>query len=436
MKKLFQDILLTWLRITAQLQLKKNRPYLIGITGSAGKTSTVNAVAQVLKTKYRVKQTNKGNSETGLPMELLNIPIRNYTGLDWLTVILQSLWQLLFYWPDHQVFVAEMGVDSDQYPKNMSYLLRIFQPQAGVVLNIGHVHGANFSGKNSAQAIAQEKVKLLNSLPANGLAIYSLDHPEIKSNLATAAQVKTFSLHQRADAQLLQHEVSLTGTKFTFLYNGQHHHLQLDQQLHLKEAFGSVAAALLIGQKFGIEIEAGLAALAAGFKLPPSRMSLIPGINDTFIIDSSYNSSLEPALGALQLLENLSHRGRKIAVLGDMREIGAHEKADHQELVTAATKIADELVLVGPLMKKHGLPKLKQLKFSPKKTHWFLNAHQAKEFLQTMVAKHDLILVKGSQNTIFLEIVVKGLMREPKQATKLICRQTPYWKKQHQKLLA
>jgi len=435
MKKQLEKIILTWLRLATKLQLKKNNPIIIGVTGSAGKTSAVKAISEVLKTKYSVKSTLTGNSETGIPFEILNIPVKNRTGLGWLSVMLISLWQLITYWPKYKILVVEMGIDSDQAPKNMEYLLKIVQPTIGVFLNVNNVHGQNFSGSNTIKAITTEKGKLLLSLPQNGLAIYSQDHKSI-SDLSKKIITKklNFSISQPADMQLLKYRVGLNGTEFVFINSGKQYSLSLKNQLLLKESFGGFATSLLIGKNLGIDIGRGIKSLEKKFNLLPGRSTLIKGINNSTIIDSSYNSSFEPAAAALRMLGQISIRGKKIAVLGDMREIGNQEKADHEKLATVAAKNADEIILVGPLMAKYTLPKLKKLKFAKTKIHSFATAYEALETVKKLVETHDLILVKGSQNTIFLEIIVKALMVHPEQAQKLLCRQSRYWNKQRQKL--
>ncbi len=435
MKKQLQIITLGWLRFATKLQLKKNNPIIIGVTGSAGKTSAVNAINEVLKTKYTTQSTLTGNSETGIPFEILNIPIKNWTGLGWVWVIMLGLWALIAHWPKYEILVVEMGIDSDQEPKNMEYLLKIIQPQMGVFLNVNHVHGQNFSGSNTIKAITAEKGKLLLSLPKNGLAIYSQDHDSISDLSKTiTAQKLNFSISQPANMQLLKYQVSLVGTKFVFINSGKQHVLNFKNKLLIKESFGGLAAALLLGQNFEINTEKGIKALEKNFKILPGRSTLIEGINNSTIIDSSYNSSFEPAAAALQMLGQILIRGKKIAVLGDMREIGNQEKTDHEKLAVIAAKNADEIILVGPLTKKYILPKLKKLKFAKTKIHSFTTAYEALKIVKKLVKNHDLILIKGSQNTIFLEIIVKAIMAHPEQAQKILCRQSKYWHNQRQKL--
>ncbi len=435
MKKQVQKFILDWLRLATKIQLKKNNPLIIGVTGSAGKTSTVRAVDAVLKTKYSVKSTQTGNSETGIPFEVLDIPVKSWSSLGWIYVILLSLWKLISNWDKYDVLIVEMGIDSDQAPKNMSYLLKIVTPKIGSFLNVNNVHGQNFSGNDTIKAITKEKGNLLLSLPTDGLAIYSKDHPSIvELSKKTKSKKYSFSINQPASMQLMRYQVNLKGTTFVFLNSGNQFSLELTDQLLLKESFGGFATALLIGKHLGIEIPTGIDAIEKNFYLLPGRSRMIKGMNQSIIIDSSYNSSLEPTIASLEMMKQISVRGKKIAILGDMREIGKQEKRDHQQLAKIAAKTADEIVLIGPLTTKYSLPELKKYKFAKTKIHSFKNPFQAIETVKKLIQNHDLILVKGSQNTIFLEIIIEAIMAYPERSNQLLCRQSSYWKKQHLKL--
>src|SRR5476651_1841780 len=132
-----QNFYLFFLRICTKLQLAKYHPTIIGITGSAGKSTAVLATQIVMTSKYgdEVQYTKKGNSETGIPFEVLKIPVKNYQGISWLIPVFLAKWHLLTYWPKYKFLIVEMGIDSDQEPKNMSYQLKMIQPSIGVLLN-------------------------------------------------------------------------------------------------------------------------------------------------------------------------------------------------------------------------------------------------------------------------------------------------------------
>ena len=429
-----QQLYLAFLRTCTKLQLAKYHPEIIGITGSAGKSSAVFATYIVLKQKYsdKVQYTKKGNSETGIPFEVLQIPVQNYQGIGWLTPLFLSVWKLLTYWPSYSYFVIEMGIDSDQAPKNMTSLLELVHPQIGALLNVSSVHGANFSGSDVTQSIANEKRKLLTSLPTTGLAVLSADHPQIlNGNPVIQAVQKTFSISAKktADMTLEKYEVSLEGTTFTFNYLKKKYSLHFTNQLHTQAAFGSFAAALLIGEKCGVEIDDGITTLSSHFSLPPGRMTLFEGINHTTIIDSTYNSSPEATTSALEMMNDLKVSGRKITILGDMRELGAEEVTAHQELATEAAKVADILIWIGPISQKNSYDFLHK-KGIKKPNYTFNTAWEALSAIKEIIKKDDLLLIKGSQNTILLEILVEALLANPERDTPLLPRRSAYWNQQ------
>ena len=363
LRAVFSWFILRYLRFFAQWQLKKIRPDIVGVTGSVGKTSTTLAVGAILKTKYKTKICSGMNSESGIPLNILGLKLTDYSAWDWLKVILLAPVMVLVDWHKYEKYVVEMGVDEPKAPKNMGYLLTIVRPRVGVFLNVAAVHTQQFG---NVEAIAQEKGKLIRQLPGNGIAILNRNDPLVwQWSKKTKAQVIPFT----------------------------------DD------------AAAVVGKVFGINEQ-------VDFKLPPGRMSLIEGIKNSLIIDSSYNASRESILKALGVLAGYKGR-RKIAVLGDMRELGDLAKQEHEAVAEAASKIADVIVTVGPLTKQYLGEK-----------YSFMSSREAGRFIKDkLIQEGDVILVKGSQNTVFLEVVVEMLMQHPEQANELLCRRGKYWDK-------
>lgn len=426
MKRVLIGSYLFLLRFLAGLQLLKNRPLIIGITGSAGKSSCTKVVASVLSQHFPVKYTKKGNSETGIPFEILNIPVENYSWFKWAMTLVLAIKQVLFNWEKYSIFVVEMGIDSDRSPKDMGTLLKIVRPEIGVLLNANNVHLQYFHGEKSTQAVANQKAKLLFSLPENGLAIYNADQPEFQGfDQKIKANQKLFSTTKPTDIHLTSHNLSLSGSTFEFEFLDQPYRLTFTKQLLFKESFGSFAAAILIAERLGIEPKVAIQNIEENFKVLPGRGRLLSGIKQSLLIDSSYNSSLEPTTATLKFLPQLKNdHHRTIAVLGDMRELGEKAQLDHQLLERYALDNADLVYTVGPLTKEYfGNPKVKK----------YLNPFTAIPDLKAELKKGDIVLFKGSQNTILLESIVEELLANPQDKNQL-CRQTPYWERQRLKL--
>lgn len=428
MQKIISNFILAYFRVLAKLQLKKNgSATIIGVTGSAGKTSTRLAIVHILKTRGVVKSSVHANSESGIPLNILGLHPVSYSTLDWLRLICLAPFMLLTNWEHFDYYVVEMGIDSPDYPKNMAYLLQIIRPQVGVVLNAGLTHSAGFDhlvgdpspARRSAKLIkliAQEKMQLAQSISSRGVAIYNGDQKEFK-NLASSlsARVITFGKTKGVDLQIL--------LNFRFRYQGITHHLVLNDIFPDHFAY-TFAAALAVCAAVGIPPSLSVPALSS-YCSAPGRLRIFPGISGSTIIDSSYNASPLTMLESLQLLQKLSGKNKKIAVIGDMRELGFSEKLAHKNLADWLLLYSDEAILFGELTAAYTLPVLLSQKFP---VHHFTHMSDLIKYLRSIAKPKSYLLFKGSQNQIFLERAVAAVLADPKDIARL-CRRGPYWDK-------
>lgn len=444
MRKLIQDFVLTYLRFLAKIQLAKIRPEIIGVTGSAGKTSTCYAIKIILSKKLKIKLSEKANSETGIPLNILGLRPNDYSLSDWLKLFILSPIMLLINWENYDKYIVEMGVDSPHEPKNMSYLLKIVRPTIGVFLNALPVHTQFFDDlvsekepekreKLLKELIAQEKGKLIKSLPKNGWAILNADDQFVKEFASeTKAHCVTFG-RLGEDLILKNIEKNLNGFKCCFIHNHKDYVIKINDQILSDDYAYTFLAAIAVGLCEGITVNESIHFLERDFKLPPGRMSLIPGVKKTILIDSSYNASKFTMLEALRTLKEIKGK-KKIAVLGDMRELGEETEFAHREVAKKATESADIIITVGPLMGKYFIPEITKLGFPKDKIFFFENSNKVGEWIKNSILKGgEVILVKGSQNTIFLERIVEVLMENPQDADKLLCRRGKFWDQERQK---
>lgn len=390
MKKNISNLILKYLKFFAKIQLskvkfiqklKKRQLDIVGITGSAGKSSTLFACQAILSSHFKVKTNDGYNSESGLPLSIIGLKITNYNVFSWLKIIFLCPIKLLINWQSYDILILEMGIDSPKWPKNMSYLLSIVQPNIAIFLNVSSVHVANFK---SIDQIAQEKAKLINS--AKTAIINNQDK-----------LIKKYTQNKNI--------INFTPTKIKF------------DQFYLPDVYEfSFGAALSLAQIFNINYKDAVINLQKNFILPPSRSSILKGIKNTTIIDSSYNSSPISCQELLKFLNNFETK--KIAVLGDMRELGKSTKYEHQKIYELAIKSTDLIISIGPETQK----------YFGNKTQKFNNWWQASDYLKDEIKGGETILVKGSQNTIFLEELVKSILKNPSDSKKL-CRQSPFWLK-------
>lgn len=430
MKLLARRLILSYLRFITKSFINRHKIEIIGVTGSAGKTTLTKAIYTVLKNNYRVGYSAiKGkslNSETGVPMALLNISLPDYSLLSWMKLMILASLRFIFYKPPYERFVLEMGVDK---PNDMSFILSMVRPKTGVYLTISNTHTERFQLNHKRPPIehlAEEKAKVIKSLEKDGWAVLNYDIDLIK-NLSkfTKANVITFGFKEGADVKASGFELNQHGSKVKVEYKGQKDEMKIINFLAGKRQTSTMLAAIATGLTYKIPLNKCIQAIEK-MSPPPGRMSMLKGIKNTTIIDSSYNASREPMFEALEILALFKDK-KKIAVLGDMRELGDEAENEHKQVASKATKIATELVLVGPLMKQYLVPELLRLEFDKDKIHLFKNSIQAGDFLKEKLIKGgEAILFKGSQNTIFLEQAVEKVLANPDD-NKQLCRRGKYW---------
>ncbi len=291
----------------------------VGITGSTGKTIAKEITADVLSRTLRTLR-NEGNlnSETGLPMTLLRLE------------------------PEHEVAVLEMSMYT---VGEIARLAEIAEPEVGVVLA---VHPAHLERAGSIERIAQAKAELPIALPANGLAVLNADDPRVASmRELTRAQVRTFGLGTAADVRA-DEIVSrgLEGTEFTLRAPwGDRRLVSATPGRHL---IPHALAAAAVAEHFAVPLDEVAVALAAGSHAA-HRMNVVEAASGARLVDDTYNASPISTAAALDFLAEtpLAPGRRRLAVLGDMLELGPDEERLHREIGARAAGAADGLVAVG-----------------------------------------------------------------------------------------
>ncbi len=189
-----------------------------------------------------------------------------------------------------------------------------------------------------------------------------------------------------------------------------------------KPSISSALASLAVGVVFGVNLVDGAQALRK-FSGVAGRMRLVPGIKNTLIIDDTYNSAPASTHLALETLKNLPAK-RRIAVLGDMLELGKYTIEAHEEMGNFAAGIADILVTSGARAKFAAYAAGNQM--DQKNIYSFVNSDSAKSKVQELIEEGDLILVKGSQG-MRMEKIVEEIMAEPEKKNELLVRQGKKW---------
>ncbi len=428
-----KSILQKILAVLARQTIRKYKPVIIGITGSVGKTSARLATYAVLKNKFSVRTAEKNyNNEIGLPLTILGIPHSGRNIFAWayqLAIAARRLAVSLAYRRYPEVLILEYGVDC---PGDMGYLLKIARPDIAVTTAIGEVpvHVEFFK---SPEELIAEKAKLVAALPAHspagnagGWAVLNSDDRAVSAMRAkTAARVITFGRDARADVKIANENsaTSVSGLAFKIEYKGSVVPVRLTGAFGAPQAYAAASAAavgLLLGMNL-VEISEALADYAP----PAGRMRIIEGIRGSQILDDTYNAAPEAMRAALQTLRDLP-AARKIAVLGDMRELGRYTKDAHRAIGALAAQSADLIYCVGEYARYIADEAIAR-GADREKVVLFPDAASAAAALAPTIQKGDLVLVKGSQSTR-MERIVETLMAHPEAAEDLLVRQEPYWK--------
>lgn len=450
MKRFLTSRTLSYLRFFARKALSRHQPTIIGIAGSVGKSSTRNAIEAILKDHFPTKSV--GNSETGIPLGILGMIPENYTKLDWAKMLFKSPFNLNFLQGTKHL-IAEMGIDEPDPPKNMDYLLTILKPDIAISLNVSATHSLQFDKtvtreqrtesreqqlKYIFENIAREDTKIITKSKAK-IGIYNADDEyvveQVKERTPSITKLLSFGSKSSYDISYGLYKVSLKGTSFNFYLKTDDKREELTinfTRFILPREYREVfAASILVGLQTGLTIKQIKTALEKNYVLPKGRSSLFKGINNSTIIDSTYNASKASITAFLELVDTLKKETNRpvVFLMGDMRELGDESKIEHEAVASKLLGIADYLYLVGPQTREYVLPIVQTQESLFKEIRWFDTAQRAGEFMKDNPIKNSIVLAKGSQNTIFLEEAVKQIL-ENKSDQKNLCRQEEFWKKE------
>ncbi|NQV00290.1 MAG: UDP-N-acetylmuramoyl-tripeptide--D-alanyl-D-alanine ligase [Parcubacteria group bacterium] len=428
-------IIKKFLKIISKSVLKKQKPKVIAVVGSVGKTSTKDAIHCVLENKFQVR-SSKGsyNNELGVPLTILGEMSGGRNIFKWCGILLKGLGLALFKDKEYpQILVLELGVDK---PGDMDYMLSFIKPDIACITAISEIptHLKNF--KNIDELVT-EKLKVVENLSKDSKVVLNYDNRLARlARDKTDAKVITYGQGKKAEVRVL----NIARSQDDLAY-GQEKLLNLNYKLSWSQNVVPVRMPYILGKH---QVYASLAAASCGIalgmnlveisqntynlKAPKGRMNLLRGIKYTHIIDDSYNASPDSSVAALQVLSELKPQGSKIAILGDMLELGPKNEEGHRKVGEMAVESCDVLVLVGE-SSKYIADEAKKNGILEDNIHQFKNDEtiKAAKFVQNKILKKgDLVLIKGSQ-ALRMEKAVKELMAEPLRAPNLLVRQGDEW---------
>ncbi|MCR4306480.1 MAG: UDP-N-acetylmuramoyl-tripeptide--D-alanyl-D-alanine ligase, partial [Candidatus Yonathbacteria bacterium] len=348
-KRLLKNIIVWILELEARLVLQKYKPKIVAVTGNVGKTSAKDAIYVVLSKVYYVRKSEKSfNSELGVPLTILGCESGWNSPRLWMSNIFEGL--ALIFLKNHypKWLILEVGADR---PGDIARIAKWLSPDMVVVTHIGEVpvHVEFFK---SAKEVVAEKTHLVHALKEGGLLFLNADDEQVLSMKEySRGKVFTFGTGEKATMRatneqiLYDKEGEPIGVTFKINYGESSVPVRLQGTAGFSYAY-AVLAALLIGVSEGFNLLSAVEWIQE-YQTPPGRLKIIEGINRTTILDDSYNSSPAALHAALSALAAIETKGRKIAVLGDMMELGKHSTDEHKKAGTHVADVCDMLVVVG-----------------------------------------------------------------------------------------
>jgi UDP-N-acetylmuramoyl-tripeptide--D-alanyl-D-alanine ligase len=405
--------------------IEKYKPVVVGVTGSSGKSSTVGMIAQVLGSKYEVRTTDsRYRTAISIPLAVIGADKGSGSPLDWIKVF-RKAFQLLSaknsFYPD--VLIMEMGVDR---PKDMQEMLTVIHPNIAVFTALGEfpAHTEYFK---SDKHVGREKSLLFKALGKGDVAVLNIDDPfirQLEGNLKTQKVTFGFS----ADSMVKGEEIFLSekkwktrdgkiGMTFKITSEGTTIPFRFPYALGRGQIYAALAAAS-VGMHLGfnmVEISQAL----SGYKTLPGRMNLIKGMNGCLIIDDSYNANPGSVMAALETVHKLEAK-RKIAVLGDMLELGNSTEKGHKRVGEYLPQAVDIVFCYGKLG-KYFCRYARSSGMKESDIFCFNSQDELIKRLKETIEAGDVVLVKGSRG-LHMERIVRQLMAEPNRAEELLAQ--------------
>jgi UDP-N-acetylmuramoyl-tripeptide--D-alanyl-D-alanine ligase len=427
MKSTFKKIVIYLLELEAKAVLRKYKPNIVAITGTVGKTSTKDAVYTALSNFYFCRKSQKSfNSELGIPLTVLGLKNAENSFIGWVKNILDGIDILML--PHHypEWLILEIGTDR---PGDIQEVTKWIKPDITIVTKLSKipVHVEFFP---SPEYVFKEKGKLVEALKPGGTLILNADDEDVLAykNLSDE-KVLLFGNEFEADIKGGNYEVIYdadklpSGIRFDVMAENEIFKIELLETLGSHHAYHILAALASVSA-----VKENLSIAVKSFRKhepTPGRMRLVPGLKGSMIIDDTYNSSPIALEEALKTLKSLKAK-RKVAILGDMLELGKYSNEAHKKAGELAKESCDILVTVG-LRSRATAETAMEFGMDEENIFQFDDSKEAGIFMQNIIKKGDVVLVKGSQGSR-MEKAVLEIMAEPEKREDLLVRQYGFWK--------
>lgn len=347
---------------------------LVGITGSVGKTSTKDMVSSVVSKKYKTLKTqgNKNNN-IGLPFTIF--------GLD-----------------GHEAAVIEMGMN---HLGEIDYLTKIAKPQIAVITNVGTSHIGNLGSREN---ILKAKLEILNGMDDKVLVLNNDNDLLHKFLTECGSDVKIYTFGIDNNSDVMAEDIKLNENNSEFVCNLRGQKFKVTVPVAGIHFVYNALCAVIVGDLLGIDLRQIVEGIET-FELTKKRMDVVNIGKDIMLINDSYNASFESVQASLKYLGTLKGR-RKIAVLGDMFELGEYAKELHEKVGEEVVKNNIDVLICCGNNSKYIVEKAKEL-MNDKKVYYFENKDEIVKFIKNESKEGDAILIKASNGMKFFEIAEK-----------------------------
>jgi len=412
---MFKKLIQILLENRTKAYLKKHKPKVVVVAGSVGKTSTKMALATVLGEAYRVR-TQDGNHNTPLSVPLAVMGIEYPTNIR----SIQEWWatfgaiNLRINQPDDaEVIVQELGTDNPGDLKVFKYL----RPDVAVITAVSPEHMEFFG---TIEAVAKEELSVAKW---SKLTVVNRDDVDVRyAKYAETSNIDTYGMGEKAEYRIIVEPASPLDGRIGHLITPEWGEVPVNLQLIGEHSIKAAAAAAAVGAKLGLssqQVAIGISKIIPS----PGRMQVLRGLNDSTIIDDTYNASPLAVSAALKTLGEIES-DQRIAILGSMNELGESSPESHRQIGELCTPAKlSWVVTIGDDAEQYLAPAaMKQ----GCQVRTFKSPYEAGAFVHSVLKPGTVVLAKGSQNGVFAEEAIKIFLHSTEDESKLV-RQSPEW---------